>query len=59
MKLTRLAVAVGLAVIAFDIGRALATHDGVGAVEWVVGLALVVLLALAAVRNGLKFARRA
>jgi hypothetical protein len=41
---------VGLLIAAaFALSRALITHDGVGAVEWVVGVAIVVgLLLLAA-----------
>jgi hypothetical protein len=44
-----------LAAVAFSVGPALVTHDGVGALEYVVGIALVVLLAGAA----LSAARRA
>jgi hypothetical protein len=55
MKLRPLIWAGILAAVAFSVGRALVTHDGVGALEYVVGIALVVLLAGAA----LSAARRA
>jgi membrane protein DedA with SNARE-associated domain len=48
MKLRPLIWAGILAAVAFSLGRALVTHDGVGALEYVVGIALVVLLAGAA-----------
>jgi hypothetical protein len=52
MKLRPLIWAGILAAVAFSLGRALVTHDGVGAIEYVVGIALVVLLAGAAFRAG-------
>jgi len=36
--------------LAFDLARALVTHDGVGPFEYAVGVALVALLAAAAAR---------
>jgi hypothetical protein len=41
-----------LAAAAFSLGRALVTHDGVGLLEYTVGIALVVLLGVAALRAG-------
>jgi membrane protein DedA with SNARE-associated domain len=52
MKLRPLIWAGLLVAAAFSLGRALATHDGVGPFEYVVGIALVALLAAAAVRAG-------
>ena len=52
MKLRPLIWALLLAAAALSLGRALATHDGVGLLEYVVGIALVVLLGLGALRAG-------
>ena len=41
-----------LAAAAFSLGRALVTHDGVGVLEYVVGIALVALLGIGALRAG-------
>jgi hypothetical protein len=47
-----------LAAAAFSLARALVTHDGVGRIEYGVGVALVVVLAAAAVRAGRRAVRR-
>ena len=52
MKLRPLIWAGILAAVTFSLGRALVTHDGVGPLEYLVGIALVVLLAGAAFRAG-------
>ena len=52
MKLRPLIWGLLLAAAAFSLGRALVTHDGVGPFEYLVGIALVVVLAAAAVRAG-------
>ena len=52
MKLRPLIWAGVLVAVAFSLARALATHDGVGPLEYVVGIVLVVLLAGAALRAG-------
>jgi membrane protein DedA with SNARE-associated domain len=57
MKLRPLIWALLLAAAAFSMGRALVTHDGVGAIEYLVGIALVVLLAVAAFRAGRRAVR--
>jgi hypothetical protein len=49
MKFFPLVVGLLAAVMAFDLGRALVTHSGVGVVEWAVGLGLVAVLVAAAV----------
>ena len=49
MKFFPLVVGLLVAVMAFDLGRALVTHSGVGVVEWAVGLGLVVVLVVATV----------
>jgi hypothetical protein len=48
-----------LAAAALSLGRALVTHDGVGPIEYAVGIALVVLLCLTAVRALRRAASRA
>jgi hypothetical protein len=58
MKPMRLVVAAALAVLSFDVGHALFTHNSVGALEWVVGAAVVVLLALIAASYGRRSLRR-
>jgi membrane protein DedA with SNARE-associated domain len=57
MKFRPLIWALLLAAAAFSMGRALVTHDGVGAIEYLVGIALVVLLAVAAFRAGRRAVR--
>lgn len=52
MKLRPLIWGLLLVAAAVSLARALATHDGVGSIEYVVGIALVALLAVAAVRAG-------
>jgi len=52
MNLRPLIWALLLAAAAFSLGRALATHDGVGVLEYVVGIALVALLGIGALRAG-------
>ena len=52
MKLRPLIWAGILAAVTLSLGRALVTHDGVGPLEYLVGIALVVLLAGAAFRAG-------
>jgi hypothetical protein len=52
MRLRPLIFGLLLAAAAFSLGRALVTHDGVGALEYVVGIALVVGLSVAALRAG-------
>jgi hypothetical protein len=46
MKLFPLILGLLLGAMAFDLGRALVTHSGVGPLEWVVGLGLLVALVL-------------
>ena len=52
MKLRPLIWAGLLVAVAFSLARALVTHDGVGPLEYIVGIALVVVLAGAALRVG-------
>ena len=52
MKLRPLIWAGILAAVTLSLGRALVTHDGIGPLEYLVGIALVVLLAGAAFRAG-------
>jgi membrane protein DedA with SNARE-associated domain len=52
MKLRPLIWGLLLAAAAFSLGRALVTHDGVGVLEYVVGIALVALLGIGALRAG-------
>jgi hypothetical protein len=52
MRLRPLIWAGILAAVTFSLGRALVTHDGVGPLEYLAGIALVVLLAGAAFRAG-------
>ncbi len=52
MKLRPLIWAGILAAVTFSLGRALVTHDGVGPLEYVVGIVLVALLGIAAFRQG-------
>ena len=52
MKLRPLIWGLLLAAAAVSLGKAILTHDGVGPVEYLVGTALVVLLAVAAFRAG-------
>ena len=52
MRLRPLIVGLLLATAAFALGRALVTHDGVGLLEYVVGIVLVGLLGIAAFRQG-------
>jgi|tagenome__1003787_1003787.scaffolds.fasta_scaffold16683974_2 membrane protein DedA with SNARE-associated domain len=52
MKLRPLIWGLLLAAAAFSLGRALVTHDGVGALEYIVGIALVALLGIGALRAG-------
>jgi hypothetical protein len=52
MKVRPLIWAGLLAAVAFSLARALVTHDGVGPLEYIVGIALVVVLAGAALRAG-------
>ena len=52
MKLRPLIWGLLLAAAAFSLAQALVTHDGVGPIEYVIGVALVVLLAAAALRAG-------
>jgi hypothetical protein len=52
MRLRPLIWAGILAAVTLSLGRALVTHDGVGPLEYLVGIALVVLLAGAAFRAG-------
>jgi hypothetical protein len=55
VRLVPLVTSLIFAAMAFDLARILITHSGVGAFEWVVGLAGVVALVLGAVH----FSRRA
>jgi hypothetical protein len=57
MKLRPLIWGVLLAAAAFSLAQALVTHDGVGPLEYVVGVVLVVLLAAAAFRAGRRAVR--
>jgi len=52
MRLRPLIWAGILAAVTLSLGRALVTHDGVGPLEYLVGIALVVPLAGAAFRAG-------
>jgi len=52
VKLRQLIWAGLLVAVAFSLARALVTHDGVGPLEYIVGIALVVVLAGAALRAG-------
>jgi len=52
MRLRPLIWAGILAAVTLSLGRALVTHDGVGPLEYLAGIALVVLLAGAAFRAG-------
>jgi hypothetical protein len=52
MKLRPLIWGLLLAAAAFSLGRALVTHDGVGVIEYIVGIALVALLGIGALRAG-------
>jgi uncharacterized membrane protein len=45
VRLFPLVVGLVLTAMAFDLARALATHDGVGPAEWLIGLGLVAALA--------------
>ena len=45
MKKLPLVMALGMFALAFNVARALFVHEGVGPIEWIVGLALVGLLA--------------
>jgi hypothetical protein len=57
MKLRPLIWGFLLAAAAFSLARALVTHDGVGPIEYLVGVALVALLAAAALRAGRRAVR--
>jgi hypothetical protein len=57
MKLRPLIWAGFLVAMAFSLARALATQDGVGPLEYIVGIALVVVLAGAALRAGRRAVR--
>jgi len=57
MKLRPLIWAGLLVAMAFSLARALATQDGVGPLEYIVGIALVVVLAGAALRAGRRAVR--
>jgi hypothetical protein len=50
MNFRRLLPPVLLLTLAFAIGRAVATRDGVGVVEYAIGIALIVVLLLGAIR---------
>jgi hypothetical protein len=57
MRLRSLIFAALLAAAALSLGRALATRDGVGPLEYVVGIALLLLLCVStarAVRRGVR-----
>jgi hypothetical protein len=52
MNLRVLVLAVILVAAAFVLSRALVTHDGVGAIEWIAGIVIVLaLLTLAASKS--------
>ena len=55
MRVWPIVCGIAVAALAIDLARALATRDGVGPVEYAVGIAVVVLLAL----GSLRLARRA
>jgi membrane protein DedA with SNARE-associated domain len=57
MKLRPLIWAGLLVAMAFSLARALVTHDGVGPLEYIVGIAVVVVLAAAALRAGRRAVR--
>ena len=50
MSFRRLLPPILLLTLALAIGRAVATHDGVGVVEYATGIVLIVLLLLGAIR---------
>jgi hypothetical protein len=50
MRLKAVLLTLATVALAFDLARALVTHDGVGPFEYAVGVALVALLAAAAAR---------
>jgi hypothetical protein len=57
MKLRPLIWGLLLAAAAFSLARALVTHDGVGPIEYLVGVVVVVLLGTAAFRAGRRAVR--
>jgi hypothetical protein len=57
MKLRPLIWGLLLAAAAFSLAKALVTHHGVGPIEYVVGVVLVVALAAAAFRAGRRAVR--
>ena len=59
MRLWPLVCAALVAAMALSLAGALVTHDGVGPVEYVVGIALVALLALGSLRLGRQALRHA
>jgi hypothetical protein len=58
MRLAPLAKAFVFAAIGFSLARALLVHDGVGVVEWFVGLLVVGTLGAGAVHFGYESLRR-
>jgi hypothetical protein len=59
MNLRPLALALIVAAMAFTLVSALLTRDGVGSFEWIIGVALFVLLVWTAVRLSRHAFRRA
>jgi hypothetical protein len=58
MNFRALSLALLLVAAAFTVGRALVTHEEVGALEWVAGVILVLGLAFLALRASRRAAQR-
>jgi hypothetical protein len=58
MNFRALSLTVLLVAAAFTVGRALVTHEEVGALEWVAGLVLILGLAFLALRMSRRPAQR-
>jgi hypothetical protein len=59
MRFAELAKAFILVAVGFSIARALLVHDGIGVVEWLVGVALIATLGVGAVHFARKSLRTA
>ena len=59
MKFRPLVIALVLAAIAANLARALGTHDDVGPLEYITGVALLVALVVGALRFSRRAIRRA
>ena len=58
MNLRVLVLAVILVAAAFVLSRALVTHDGVGAIEWIAGIVIVLALLMLATSESRRAIRR-